>query len=99
MNDEKEKWKDQVFQSMKGNQRAKPRPELLAQIEDEIARSKTRVVPLPNLRYVAAAAACLLLVNTGALIYYHQQTQATSENVTGAGDYEQSLISSYQIYE
>lgn len=99
MNDKKEKWAEEVFQSMKGSQRAKPRPELYVKIENQIAFSKANVVPLYQWRYYAAAAVLILLVNTTALIYFNQNKQVNDENVAIMDTYNQSLISSYQIYE
>ncbi|GAB5554838.1 MAG: hypothetical protein Sapg2KO_44290 [Saprospiraceae bacterium] len=99
MNDEKEKWMEEVLQSMKGIQRAKPMPELLTKIENQIASSKMEVVHLRQLRYVAAIIVLLLFVDTIALVYDNQNQQPNNEDVAVMDTYNQSLISSYQIYE
>lgn len=99
MNDEKEKWTEEVFQSMKGSQKARPRPELFAKIEDKIAASKNKEIPLHQWRYAVAAAVIILLLNTTALLYYNQHNELSYENAVVADAYTESLISNYQIYE
>jgi len=99
MNDEEEKWMEEVFQSMKGSERAVPRLDLFAKIEEEIAASNTKVVPIRQLRYAAAVAAILLFVNGIALINYNQNSQTSYGDTMVSDDYSQSLISTYQIYE
>lgn len=60
---EKEKWKDEVFRSLEGIQRAEPGPELLDKIKAKTnkvaANTAIQVVRRP---YIALAAACLLLL-------------------------------------
>lgn len=99
MNDEKEKWMETVFQSMKGSQRAKPRPDLFAKIQSRIGVVDAKIVPLRQWRYAAAAAVLLLLMNTSVLVYFSQQIQVNYEDIAVVDTYNQSLISSYQIYE
>ncbi len=96
MNEEKEQWMEDVFQSMKGSRRAQPRPTLLAKIENQIAAAK--MIPLQKWRYAVAAAALLLFVNVAALLIYQNTGEARSE-VAAADAYSESLISSFQIYE
>jgi len=98
MNNEREKWIDEVFQSMKGSERAKPRPDLLAAIEDQIAASKARVIPMQQWKYAAAVAAIILLVNAVALTSYDASTAGSYEDTLAATTYGEPLISSYQIY-
>lgn len=99
MNDEKEKWMEDVFQSMKGSQRAKPRPDLLVKIQNRIGVVDAKIVPLRQWRYVTAAAILLLLIDMSALVYFSQHNQVNYEDVAVVDTYNQSLISSYQIYE
>jgi hypothetical protein len=98
MKDDKEKWMEDVFQSMKGSQRAKPRAELFANIKGEISGSKAKVVPMYQWRYAGVAAAFLIAVNTAVLLFYNQNN-TTYEKVTVVDTYSQPLISTYQIYE
>lgn len=99
MNDDKEKWMEEVFQSMKGSRRAKPRPELFAKIEGQIAVSKGKVIPLRQWKYAAAVAALVLFVNVKALLYSNQNDEVFNDDAVVADVYNQPLISSYQIYE
>lgn len=94
-----EKWAEEVFESMKGSQRAKPRPELFANIENQIAASNLKVISLQQWRVAVAVAAVVLLVNVSAVLFYNQNGGATYEDVAVAAPYNQSLISNYQIYE
>jgi hypothetical protein len=110
MNSEKEKWFEEVFQSMEGAQKAKPRPEVLAKIERKIAESnqnsqfKPTVISLTQLRKYAAAAAILLLMNASALMYYSQENVSFSENMASVDTqsdsniYNESYITSFQLY-
>ena len=98
MNDDKEKWIEEVFQSMKGSQRAKPSAALFTAIEDRITVSKNKVVPLHPWWY-AAAAAIVIFVNATAVFFYNQQGEVSSENSGVTEAYSQPLISTYQIYE
>lgn len=99
MTEDKEKWMEAVFQSMKSSQRAKPRPELLAKIEDRIKDSTSKVIPLHQWRYAAAAAVLILFANTSALLFYNQYEEVPVAEAVVADAYSQSLISNYQIYE
>ncbi|MBQ4821886.1 hypothetical protein [Aquimarina sp. MMG016] len=98
MNDSKKKWMEDVFQSMKGSQRAKPQQELFAKINNQFKLEKTEVVPLHQWRYTAAVAIFLLLMNSTALIYYNLNRQVDYDYATFEDTYKESLISSYQIY-
>lgn len=102
MSSEKEKWLEEVFNSMEGSQRARPRPELLAKIENQIGDSKANVIALPQLRKYAAAAAVLLLINASALMYYIQNQDLSSQNIAAlnvdADLYDESYINSFQLY-
>jgi len=98
MNNEKEKWMEDVFQSMKGSKRAKPNPELFAKIKGQINASEAKVIPLYQWRSAAAAAVLLLFMNVATLRHYHQQDEGNYQDVAVADMYGESLISSYQIY-
>lgn len=99
MSDAKEKWMEKVFRSMKGSQRATPSPELFAKIKGQVTGSITKVVPMYQWKYAVAAAALILLVNTAALFYYSNDNGISYENAVAVDTYNQSLISTYQIYE
>lgn len=96
MNDDKEKWMEDVFQSMKGSQRAKPQSDVFVKIQNRIGVGDAKIVTLRQWRYAAAVAVLMLVVNTTALVYFNQLNY---EDVTVVDTYNQALISSYQIYE
>lgn len=102
MNHDKDKWMEEVFDSMKSSQRATPSPDLFAKIEEQIETSSGKVISINQWKYAVAAAVLILLINASALIYYNQQDgkyQDTYEDLAVADNYDQSLISSFQIYE
>ncbi len=99
MSTEKEKWMDEVFESMKGSQRARPSPELFAKIEGKIVPAKGKLIPIQQWRYAVAAAVLVLLVNSAAMLYYNQQDGVAYEDVAAVDTYSQPLITNYKIYE
>lgn len=99
MDNHQEKWIEAVFQSMKGSQRARPRPELLTEIKREITLSKAQVIPLRQWKYTAVAATFILMMNATALIGYNQQESINKIEVAVMDTYSQSITSSFQIYE
>lgn len=99
MDEEKEKWMENVLNSMSGSQRAKPRPELLKKIQSKIGASETKVVPLRQWKYAVAAAILILLMNTITWVYVNQPNPIRNESVTVVDTYNQTLIRSFQIYE
>jgi len=96
---DKEKWMDEVLQSMEGSQRAKPKLELFSKIENQILAPQGKVIQFNQWKYAAAAAVLIFLVNTSALMYFNQNVGLTNEDVTITDAYNQSLISMSQIYE
>lgn len=100
MNDNKEKWIEEVFQSMKGRQRAKPRPEVFTNIKEQIALSETKVARMFQWRYAAVAAVLVLALNIFTLRHYFQNNQLQdNEMLVSSKNYDQSLITNYKIYE
>ena len=98
MNKKKQQWMEDVFQSMKGSQRATPNPELFTKIDKRLALIKADIMPRRQWRYAVAAAIFIVSLNSAALIYYVRNQQPKYENVTLADAYQKPLISSYQIY-
>ena len=100
MNDEKEKWIEDVFQSMKGSQRAKPRRELLANIENRIRFSEAKIVTIRQSRYGVAAAVLILVLNLFALHQFTQNNELRdNEMFVSTQNINESIISNYKIYE
>lgn len=94
MNENKEQWMEGVFSSMKGSQRMQPSADLFTRIENEISKSK--VIPLFQWKYAAAAAAIVIFANITSVLYYTQNIETIDNSVSLM--YDQSLISTYQIY-
>jgi hypothetical protein len=95
MNEDKEQWMEDVFNSMKGSKRLQPSTDLFAKIENEISTSK--VIPIFQWKY-AAAAAIVIFVNITSVFYYTQNTEINTNDDAVAVVYNQPLLSTYQIY-
>ena len=98
MSDEKEKWMEDVFHSMKGSHPAKLTSALFSDIEDRIDFS-IKEISLHQWKYTAAAAIFILLVNITALIYHSQSKSIDTAKASMESSYKELLISSFQIYE
>ncbi|WP_424001233.1 hypothetical protein [Maribacter sp. IgM3_T14_3] len=92
-----EKWMEDVITSMQGSQRAKPKPALLAKINNQFNSQIAIINFWHHWRYTSIAAAFVLFINSTALIYYTIH-KAKTQNVTSLDAYKNTLISSYQIY-
>lgn len=100
MKEDKDKWVDDVFDSMKGHQRAKPKPQLFARIEDKLDASETKMIPMRQWKYTSVAAALLLVLNTFALQQFTKNKELNAgEMVVSTDDSSQLLISNYKLYE
>jgi hypothetical protein len=88
---------DDILNSFKGSQRAKPRPELLKAIEEEIyANESSKIISFASWSRIAAAIALVLALNGTTLFYL-----SGKENLKAADNMESmpSLISDYKFYE
>ena len=99
MNAEREEWVNEVLQSKQGIRRAKPRPDLFADISDRISTSGGKVIPIFQWKYAISAAAIILLINVSALFYYNKNSNDSYSTIAVEDTYGQSIVSSYQIYE
>ena len=97
--EDREKWIEDVFDSMKGSQRAKPRADLFAKIEQEIQHPETRVIPLYQRRIAVAAAIVLLAGNVFALRHYVNTSQTKGNEIVMDETLSPGLISNYNLYE
>lgn len=80
-----------ILASTNGSQRAKPRADLLAKIENQTYNKKATIIPLRRLRLVAAA--LLLFINGLAINGYLNQEVNQAEYA------DRSLIMDYKLYE
>lgn len=98
-NIDKEKWIDDVFDSMKGSQRAKPSPELFSKIENQIYSPAATIIPIIKLRVAAAAAIMLLFFNVISIRQYAQKAQGDATEYIVESESDQQLISNFNLYE
>lgn len=97
MQDEQNKWVDEVMNSLQGIRAAEPPTDLFASITARINHPEAKVVPMRQLRWSIAIAAMLLLLNAMAIRSY-----AINQNdgYAQAESYEAfQLGSDYKIYE
>lgn len=96
---DQDKWPENIFNSMKGSQRAKPQSELFAKIESQIASSEVKVLHMLPFKYVAAAAILICLLNTSALLLYTQQNKTQPQGEALQVSDSGALINSFEIYK
>lgn len=83
---------DAILKSTQGSHRAKPKADLLAKIEYQLYNQKASIIPIRQLRLIAAAAVFLLFINVIAIsIYLSQEVPST--------EYASSFIMDYKLYE
>jgi len=92
---DKEKWIDDVFDSVKGSDRAKPNSDLFGKILNEINAPDASIIPLFQLRMIAAAAVILLVLNIAILRQNIQNSNLNSDEWVTENT---SVISNYNIY-
>lgn len=99
MENNKEKWITEVFDSLERSERAKPSAELFAKIESRIQDSQAKIISIPQWRIAAAAAVLVLSLNLFALYDYTQNRVLSSATTTMDNSVPSPLISDYNIYE
>lgn len=97
MKNEKQQF-DAILNSMKGSQRAKPRPDLLAQIQNKIQQPVVKVLTISQIRRIAAVGLLLMTLNVYVFSSLYSNN-ALNEKELVLQDSEESLISNFQIYE
>ena len=95
---EKEKWKEEVFDSIKGIKRAQPNAQLFEKIQANVAAPEAKIISLSQKRLAISAAILLLLTNAFVLQRYVQGNNTNAELVESSR-VNQQLISNYNIYE
>ena len=97
MDREKEQWIDEVFDSLKGHEKAMPPTHLLTKIEQNLHSPEAMIIPVGKYRIAVAAAAMLLLVNV--LSLYQFSRNATTSDLEWREANAESLISDYKLYD
>lgn len=98
MENDKEKWIDEVFDSVKGSHRARPNPDLLIAIEDQLDLQIRTISPW-QWRLSAAAACLLLALNFFSIRHYLQNSGSQNLELVSETVHEQALISNYKLYD
>jgi len=81
-----------ILESTKGSQRAKPKTDLFAKVEQQIYGQGATIIPIRQLKLVVAAAVLLLLINGLAITTFLNQDTKQSE-------YAEPLIMDYKLYD
>lgn len=99
MEEDKNKWINEVFNSLEGSSRATPDPGLFDKIEAGLATPEARVVPLRQWKWAAMAASILLFLNIWTVRQYLGQDNFDGNGVSMELEADQQLISNYSIYD
>lgn len=94
---DKETWIEDVFHSTKGGKRAKPSDDLFGKILNKIDAPDAQIIPLFQLRVVAAAAVILLILNI-AILRQSIQNDNSDSNEWVTENTEESVISNFNLY-
>ncbi|GEM_PF-2676326 len=87
---------NKILNSTQGSQRAKPKMDLLVNIERQIYEMEGHIIPMNRIRLVAAAAAIMLMLNISVLNHYLQN----SGNVDLVEmESSTSLITDFKLYD
>lgn len=96
---EKEKWIENVLDSMADSQPAKPSADLFLKIEQRIQEQNSLVIQLPNLRIAAAATLILIAVNGLLLTRYTQNEPSQNQELVDNHLSNNQLVSNFQLYQ
>ncbi len=99
MKEAKKAWIDAALNSTQGMQRAKPSDELWLKIQARTFSAKVKMIPVSQLRFIAAAAAILLVLNVITLGTYIQRENAVWGELLEETEEIPVLISDYKLYE
>lgn len=99
MKEDKEKWFDEMFESVQSQKKVVPRADLFHQIEEKTDSKVVSIIPMYQLRAIAAAVLLLLTINISALVRNMKQTDTNVVMNTETTSQEQSLITDYKLYQ
>jgi hypothetical protein len=92
----KEKWAEEVLQSLTGINKAVPNPDLFAKITLRLQADKqTNIIPLHQLRWVSVAACVVVALNIYAIT---MRAKSVNEQVTKESA-QYILINEYTLYK
>ncbi len=98
INSMKEKWINDIYQSMKGYKPVSPKHELFLRIQDQFCDLVKNKVSLNQWRNIAVAASLILMFNLAALSFYKEYKQSMNRQDAFIENYKSILITSYKIY-
>ncbi|MEM9546118.1 MAG: hypothetical protein AAGA77_09095 [Bacteroidota bacterium] len=96
---DQDKYTEHILNSMQGSERARPRPDLFAKIENVILNDDRKIWVMKYWKLQVAAAILILVMNTTVLTVYNQNRELENINLSSANAYNHELISTFQIYE
>lgn len=83
---------------MQGSQRAQPRADLFAEIQEKVSTIGARKVSMHSWRNYAAAAVLIILLNTAAMIFYTQNDRYAVNEAESISSHYEPIYISFQIY-
>jgi len=99
MNKQREAWISKVIDSVKGSERAQPSPMILKNIEAKVLAQETKILPMNQTIFIAAATLLLLIFNISILYQNIPNSTSISADQATASNMSSTLISNYKIYE
>lgn len=92
----KEKWAEEILQSLEGIERATPSDDLFAKINQQLVKQdRSNVIPFHQLKWFAAAACLLISINIVAFSTKGNEVETNEQSTL----YENQLITDYSLYE
>jgi len=92
----KEKWANDVLQSLDGIQQAEPNENLFAKIITKLPSQKAiKIIPLSRLRWVAALACVIVGLNLYVIDFNFKRTARDTSNA----NQEYRFITNYSVYD
>lgn len=98
MKNEKDKWIEEVFESVEGIHRAEPSANLFAKIEQQVFK-EGKTISMQKAKLLAVASILLVFVNIFALSKQIKQNSLNIEVITNPTSSNQDFISNYNLYE
>ena len=95
--DEKNTWKNEVLKSLDAMQKASPPPLLFEKIQKELHSQQKEQFTLRQIRWIAAAAAVLVLINVLGVRSIQKQAQGETVNAMFESN-PNKVISNYNLY-
>ena len=99
MKHDKERWIEEVLESMSGSQRALPDPSLFIKIESNLDNTEGKVIHMSKWYFSVAAAFALMVLNFTAISRFHAIQSDQLSSMTIENQTTDELISSFNLYD